>query len=124
MQSNESKRDRAFWTRGFIVLGALLAIGFSARPAAAAPFAYVTNAGDNTVSVIDTATNTATATVGVGTQPVSVAVSPDGKFVYVVNAVSNNVSVIATASNTVTATVGVGVGPTGVGIMPPPPGPI
>ena len=46
---------------------------------------YVTNYGSNTVSVIDTATNTVTATVTVGTNPRGVAVSPDGKKVYVAN---------------------------------------
>ncbi len=34
--------------------------------AGAAPFAYITNYGSNTVSVIDTATNNVTATVTVG----------------------------------------------------------
>ena len=32
--------------------------------------AYVANGGDDTVSVIDTATNTVIATVGVGTTPI------------------------------------------------------
>ena len=38
----------------------MLAMGLAlaACPAEAAPFLYVTNTGDNTVSVIDTATNT------------------------------------------------------------------
>ncbi|MGH6853467.1 MAG: hypothetical protein ACREDJ_09825 [Methylocella sp.] len=36
----------------------MLVFAFGARPAAADPFAYVANAGSNTVSVIDTATNT------------------------------------------------------------------
>ena len=35
----------------------------------AAPFAYITNAGDNTVSVIDTATNKLVATHSVGAGP-------------------------------------------------------
>ena len=38
---------------------------------------------DNTVSVIDTATNTVTATVPVGSYPIGVAVTPDGTKVYV-----------------------------------------
>jgi YVTN family beta-propeller protein len=36
--------------------------------------AYITNSGDNTVSVIDTATNTVTATIPVGNSPFGVAV--------------------------------------------------
>jgi YVTN family beta-propeller protein len=51
----------------------------------AAPFAYITNSIDNTVSVIDTATNIVAATVNVGPNPHGVAVTPDGKKVYVAN---------------------------------------
>jgi YVTN family beta-propeller protein/cysteine-rich repeat protein len=58
--------------------------------------------------VIDTATNTVAATVGVGNVPIGVAVTPDGAFAYVANAGSDTVSVIDTATNTVAATVGVG----------------
>jgi YVTN family beta-propeller protein len=69
--------------------------------------------------VIDTATNTVTATVNVGVGPYGVAVNPDGTKVYVANLMSNNVSVIDTATNTVTATVNVGVGrPYGVAVNP------
>ena len=42
----------------------------------AAPFGYVTNLLDNTVSVIDAATNTVVATIPVGNSPVGVAVHP------------------------------------------------
>ena len=55
MHSNNS------WARGFMALFAIvLAMGLAlaACPAEAAPFLYVTNEADNTVSVIDTATNT------------------------------------------------------------------
>jgi YVTN family beta-propeller protein len=38
--------------------------------------AYVTNSADNSVSVIDTASNTVTATVAVGTNPTGVAITP------------------------------------------------
>jgi YVTN family beta-propeller protein len=69
--------------------------------------AYVTNEGDNTVSVIDTATNTVIGSpipVGfgpVGFGPVGVAASPDSSKVYITNFNDNTVSVIATATNTV-----------------------
>ncbi len=56
------------------------------------------------MSVIDTATNTVTATIPVGPEPYGVAVTPDGSKVYVAN-FSNSVSVIATATNTVTDTI-------------------
>ena len=45
---------------------------------------YVANETGNTVSVIDAATNTVTATVPVGAEPNGVAVSPSGN-VYVTN---------------------------------------
>ena len=48
-------------------------------------FVYVAGFNSNTVSVIDTATNTVTATVPVGGRPSGVAVTPDGAFVYVAN---------------------------------------
>jgi YVTN family beta-propeller protein len=94
---------------------------YTARPplvASAAPFAYITNYGSNNVSVIDTSSNTVTATVTVGTNPYGVAVNPAGTRVYVVNRDSNNVSVIDTSSNTVTATVTVGTNPSGVAVNP------
>jgi len=75
---------------------------------AGAPQAYITNLNDNTVSVIDTASNTVTATVPVGNFPNGVAVTPDGAHVYVANVVDGTVSVIDTASNAATATVDVG----------------
>jgi YVTN family beta-propeller protein len=46
----------------------------------AAPFADITNMGDDTVSVIDIATNTVTATVSVGAAPAGVAVHPQELF--------------------------------------------
>jgi YVTN family beta-propeller protein len=73
--------------------------------------AYITNQSSNTVSVIDTVTNTVSATIPVGLTPFGVAVSPDGSKVYVANISSNTVSVIATATNTVSATIPVGLPP-------------
>jgi YVTN family beta-propeller protein len=59
-----------------------------------ATFAYVTNEGDNTVSVINLDTNAVTATIGVGAHPRGVAVNHDGTLVYVTNSGDNTVSVI------------------------------
>jgi YVTN family beta-propeller protein len=99
--------------RGFVALCATLALGLGliASPAEAAPFAYLTSG-----SVIDTATNppSVVATIPVGSVPLAVAVSPDGKHVYVANSGSNNVSVIDTATNTLEVTVPVGSGPRAV----------
>ncbi|WP_246206689.1 YncE family protein [Virgibacillus ihumii] len=82
--------------------------------------AYVTNAGEgeNTVSFIDTSTNTVINTVTVGNTPFGVAITPDGTRVYVTNQGDDTVSVIDTVTNTVVATVMVGNGPISVAITP------
>ncbi|HEX3494293.1 MAG TPA: hypothetical protein VHT48_02795, partial [Methylocella sp.] len=115
---------RGYTSAGMIAVWAVLAMGLGAlaSPAEAAPFAYVANGNDNTVSVIDTATNTMVATVPVGSQPVGVAVTPDGNRAYVTNQGDqfnpSTVSVIETATNTVVATVPVAVRPSSVAITP------
>ena len=82
------------------------------------PYAYITNYFNNTVSIIDTAANIVTDTVNVGSNPLGVAVSPDGANVYVTNWGSSNVSVIDAATNTVIATVNVGKRPYGIAVSP------
>src|SRR5438874_1240858 len=94
----------------------ILALG--AVAADAQDFAYVTNQGSASVSVINTATNTVVAAVGVGSFPFGVALTPDGTRAYVANFSSASVSVIDTANNTVVATVGVGFRPFGVALTP------
>ena len=89
-----------------------------APASARAQNAYITNRGDNTVSVIDTTSNMVAATIAVGSLPQGVAVTPDGSTVYVANDGDNTVSVIDTASNTVTATIPVGSVPLGVAVTP------
>jgi YVTN family beta-propeller protein len=55
---------------------------------------YVTNQGDNTVSVIDPSTRTVTATMPTGMAPQNVAVDPGAHTVYVPDNGDNTVSVI------------------------------
>ena len=57
--------------------------------------AYSTNYGDGTISVIDTITNSITATLDVLSHPEAVAVSADGERVYVGDYWSNAVAVIS-----------------------------
>jgi YVTN family beta-propeller protein len=121
MQNNHSNGSCASFARGFAAFWAVLAMGLGliASPAEAAPFAYVANSGSNNVSVIDTATNKAVATVvPVGHNPQGIAVTPDGTHAYVTNISDNTVSVIDTASNTVVATVLVGYVPQLVAVTP------
>jgi YVTN family beta-propeller protein len=75
--------------------------------------AYVTNFADDTVSVIDTSTNSVITTIPVGNEPFGVAIAPDGGSVYIGNYRSESngpgsVSVIDTADNTVVDTVPLG----------------
>jgi YVTN family beta-propeller protein len=88
MHSKNSNGSRAAPARGFMTHCTVLAMGLGlmARPAVAAPFAYVANSGDGTVSVIDTATNTVVGTpIPAGREPFGIAVTPDGRRAYVAN---------------------------------------
>src|SRR5208283_606641 len=68
--------------------------------------------------IINTTTNTVTATVNIENYPSGIVVNPTGTRAYVTNMISNNVSVIDTTTNTVTATVTVGSGADGIAVNP------
>ena len=95
-------------------------VGDEPRTVAITPdkrFAYVTNQGSATVSVIDLTSNQKTQDIAVGGEPYGIALTPDGTRAYVANSASNSVSVIDTASNSVVATIAIpGVQPRGVAI--------
>jgi YVTN family beta-propeller protein/VCBS repeat-containing protein len=81
--------------------------------------AYVTNVMDNSVSVIDTNTNTVVTTItSVGNQPQSAAVTPNGTRLYVTNTLDNSVTVINTGTNAVTNTISLSNRPLGIAITP------
>jgi YVTN family beta-propeller protein len=90
-----------------------------APASARAQNAYITNFGDNTVSVIDTATNTVVGSpIPVGRGPFGVAVTPDGSKVYVTNFSLNTVSVIAPGTDLPFALIPVGGFPIAVAVTP------
>jgi YVTN family beta-propeller protein len=109
-----------------LVFGAPIPVGDEPRELAITPDGsrlYATNFNDsptgNSVSVIDTATNTVVATIPVGTNPRGIAITPDGKHVYVSNNFDKTVSVIDTATNTVIGTpIPVGPMPVGIALTP------
>lgn len=83
-------------------------------------YIYVTNYGDDTVSVINLSGFEVTDTITVGDGPYGISISPSGAFVYVVNQLDGTVSIIDTDYNsddfnTVIATIDVGNSPTGFG---------
>ena len=78
---------------------------------------FVDNQGNNTVSVVDTMTNTIVATISVGRGPSKIAITPDGTRAYVPNQQDFIISVIDTATNTVVTTIPVS-GTAGIAITP------
>jgi YVTN family beta-propeller protein len=86
-------------------------------------FAYVTNSGSDSVSVISTASNSVVATVplAVGSIPRGIAISPDGQTAWVANSGDDTVSVIFTAANAISGgpiALPVGADPDGIAISP------
>jgi YVTN family beta-propeller protein len=79
---------------------------------------YVSNYGDDTVSVIDTATDRVVTNIPVGDQPKGVAISPDGTHVFVSSFRSDIVSVIETATDRVLTNIPVENNPTGITVSP------
>jgi YVTN family beta-propeller protein len=67
--------------------------------------AYVTNSGETSVSVINTQSNTVSATIQVGSQPEGIAMSPDGSVVYTVLGFSSNILIIDTATDAIVGTI-------------------
>jgi YVTN family beta-propeller protein len=82
---------------------------------------YVANSNSNSVSVIDTVTNTVVATIPTGALPRFITFTPDGSKAYVSLGNDSAVAVIDTATNSVTKTVPVGPPgfvPSGVQVSP------
>lgn len=80
--------------------------------------AFVTNAGDNTVSVVDLAARKLIATIRVGRYPHGLRMSPDGREVYVANVEDGTVSVIDAGKLAETGRIQVGNTPVQVGFTP------
>lgn len=70
--------------------------------------AYVANPNDDTIQVLDLASDTLSPPIDVGDEPVSVAVSPDGSRAYVINRGDGTVSILDTGTDSVVDTVTVG----------------
>src|SRR5258708_35828223 len=89
---------------GTLTVSAVIPVGKSPQRTVITPNGaevYVTNLNDNTVSVINTATNAVSLTLSVGGSPLSLAVSPDGSKVYVGDS-AGAVSIINTLTKVVT----------------------
>ncbi|MDB5007180.1 MAG: beta-propeller fold lactonase family protein [Mucilaginibacter sp.] len=80
--------------------------------------AYIASYNGNSVSVVNTATNSIVSKIAVGTNPIGVAISPDGSLVYITNQGAGSVSVINALTNAVAATIPVGDYPSGISVSP------
>lgn len=117
MAAETDKERRRLFATLLVVCAQLLVV--TSSPTAYGRNVYVTNYGPDTVGRIDTATNTlAGSTTAVGTDPIGIALTPNGSRAYIANEGSNNVSVINTSTNAVVATVAVGTQPNAVAITP------
>ena len=85
-----------------------------------ADFAYVSNNGSNSVTVVDLNAYQAAATIALpaGSQPRGVVLTPDGKKLYVAAAGTNRVSVIDTIARAVTGSITVGNQPNRLAVAP------
>lgn len=81
---------------------------------------YVTNGSPSSISVIDTATNTVSATIpfNLGDELGAIAITPDGSRAYALNPSSNKAIVINTATNSIVTTIPVGNASADVAITP------
>ena len=79
--------------------------GFPDVPAGFREYAYISNGGSNTVTVLDLVYLRQDRTLQVGTNPTSLAVNPVRNEIYVVNTQSGNISVIDAETNRIVATV-------------------
>jgi YVTN family beta-propeller protein len=102
-------------------IGPPIAVGDRPESVAITPdgkYAYVTNYGGNSVSVIETALRRNVGTIKVGEGPDGIAITPDGKYAYVTDRDGNEVSVISTQSRSVVKSIPIGDAPVGVAISP------
>ncbi len=81
-------------------------------------YAYVTNGGENTVSVVDISALRVVATIPVGASPHGIRISPNGEQAWVANLKGGTVSVVDIQTRKQVARIAVGKGPAQVGFTP------
>ncbi len=81
---------------------------------------YIANTGSDTVSVLDTKTNTVARTIALprGSRPIGIALSPSGRSLYTADGGANRVSVLDTRSKRVVTSMRVGTQPVDVAVAP------
>lgn len=107
----------------FLIATVLLLVGcrsheFPNYPRNYREYAYVTNGGSNTVTVLDVVNLRQDRVIRVGADPTGVAINPKKNEVYVVNTGSNSVSVIDAEKKAVVATIPVRQRPYFISVSP------
>jgi len=90
-----------------LMVGGCRRVHFPKYPSNYREYAWITNGGSDSVTVLDLVNMQQAATIGVGVNPTAVAVNAKRDEVYVTNSGSGTVSVIDAKTNRVTATIGV-----------------
>lgn len=111
-RSSRWRRGAARSLAGTLACAALLLAGcrhrgFPRYPSDFREYAWVTDGGGNSVTVLDLINMVSAKTIPVGADPVAVAVNPKRNEVYVANSGSGTVSVIDAVTNRVSVTIGV-----------------
>lgn len=108
-----SPSDRIYRAATVLLAGCCVLLGgcqrrwFPEYPANYHEFAYVTDGGSNTVTVLDLVYLRLDRVLQVGVNPTGLAVNPVRDEIYAVNTGSNSVTVIDATTNNVVATIGV-----------------
>ena len=80
--------------------------------------AYVVSSGSDTVTPVNTVTSTPGRPIRAGDEPLSIAITPNGRTVYAANLTSNTVTPIRTANDTPGRPIQVGNFPFAIAITP------
>jgi len=84
----------------------ITALALSCPLTLAAYTAYISNGTANTISILDTATDTITGTISGVTNPRAQAITPNGRYLYVIQATpANSIAVVDTSTNTLVTTI-------------------
>ncbi|PFE80324.1 YncE family protein [Bacillus cereus] len=92
-------------------------ICLTCEPRATGPVAYVTNAGDETVSIVNLTAQATTGSISGFNLPVDIAISPDGLTAYVVNNF-NTVSIVNLTTQAIIGTISGFNSPFGIALSP------
>lgn len=99
-----------------LLLGGCRRRHFPRYPSDFRQYAWITNGGSNSVTVLDLVNMQQAGTIAVGEDPTAIAVNPKNDEVYVANSGSASVSVIDAKTNRVTATIPVHKAPSSIDV--------